>query len=231
MPDDVRKYLSDYPELLSEWDYSKNIGLDPQKIIHRTKKVKAWWKCSEGHEWQALVANRTYGSGCPICAISPSVQKRNTQRIASAGSLASENPQLAKEWHPAKNGDLLPSNVTPSSNRKVWWLCSAGHEWQAAVAWRNKRGTNCPYCSGRFVISGVSDLATTNPMLAAEWHPTKNGNLTPSDVKAGSNKKAWWKCSNGHEWEAVINARKWGNGCPICDQDRRGKERLNNNGR
>ena len=221
MPDNVKRFLSDYPELLAEWDYSKNVGIDPQNIMHRSKKVKAWWKCSEGHEWQALVANRTHGSGCPICVLSASVQKRNAQRIASRGSLASTNPQLAAEWHPTKNGDILPSNVTPSSNKKVWWLCNNGHEWQAAVADRYCRGTNCPFCSGRLVIPGVNDLATTAPLLAAEWHPTLNGNLSPSNVKAGSNKKVWWQCLYGHEWEAAINCRHHGNGCPICDKIRR----------
>lgn len=27
------------------------------------------------------------------------------------------------------------------------------------------------------LIPGVNDLATVNPELAKEWHPTKNGNL------------------------------------------------------
>ena len=40
--------------------------------------------------------------------------------------------------------------------------------------------------------------------LAKEWHPTKNSSLTPKDVTAGSNKKVWWQCSRGHEWEAGI---------------------------
>ena len=46
-----------------------------------------------------------------------------------------------------------------------------------------------------------------NPQLVAEWHPTKNRDLTPKDVTAGSNKKVWWQCEKGHEWEAVIASR------------------------
>ncbi len=37
-------------------------------------------------------------------------------------------------------------------------------------------------------------LAEVNPALAKEWHPTKNGDLTPFDFAAKSNKKVWWKC-------------------------------------
>lgn len=61
-------------------------------------------------------------------------------------------------------------------------------------------------------------LAAKNPEVAGEWHPTLNGTLTPSDVKAGSNKIVWWRChkDNRHEWEAEINMRNKGNQCPHC---------------
>lgn len=56
-----------YPELLEEWDYEKNTGLDPNNILVNSNK-KVWWKCKKcGHEWQATVAHRTEGKGCPYC--------------------------------------------------------------------------------------------------------------------------------------------------------------------
>ncbi len=60
-------------------------------------------------------------------------------------------------------------------------------------------------------------LATTNPDLAKEWHPTKNGGLTPYDVV--DYKKAWWKCDKGddHVWNAIIKSRNNGRDCPICE--------------
>ena len=33
-------------------------------------------------------------------------------------TLKSEYPLIAKEWHPTKNGMLLPSDVAPFSNKK-----------------------------------------------------------------------------------------------------------------
>ena len=66
------------------------------------------------------------------------------------------------------------------------------------------------------LIVGINDLATTHPNIAAEWHPTKNGDLKPSDVSSFSHKKVWWLCAKGHEWQAQINARNRGNGCPFC---------------
>jgi hypothetical protein len=37
--------------------------------------------------------------------------------------------------------------------------------------------------------------------LPREWHPTKNDDLTPADVAAGSNKKFWWKCDVAEDHE------------------------------
>ena len=45
------------------------------------------------------------------------------------------------------------------------------------------------------------------PLLVLEWHPTKNGNLTPDDCLHKSGKKVWWQCKHGHEWEATIDSR------------------------
>jgi len=46
----------------------------------------------------------------------------------------------------------------------------------------------------------MNTLYVSNPMLAREWHPTLNGNLTPKDVMPNSGKKIWWRCKKGHEW-------------------------------
>ncbi|MED4634714.1 zinc-ribbon domain-containing protein [Peribacillus frigoritolerans] len=32
-------------------------------------------------------------------------------------------PELAKEWHPTKNGKLTSEDVTDGSKKVVWWLC------------------------------------------------------------------------------------------------------------
>ena len=59
-------------------------------------------------------------------------------------------------------------------------------------------------------------LSKKNPKLAREWHPKKNGKLTPNDVTKGSKKIVWWMCKKGHEWEANINNRNNGKNCPYC---------------
>ena len=79
------------------------------------------------------------------------------------------------EWHPTKNTDLAPAEVTAGSHQKVWWQCESGHEWQASIANRAK-GRGCPYCSNR-KVDASNCMAASHPKLATEWHPTKNGQV------------------------------------------------------
>ena len=66
------------------------------------------------------------------------------------------------------------------------------------------------------LITGVNDLKTVNPLLAAEWDSVKNGDLLPSQVSSGSSKKVWWIGKCGHNWQATIASRNSGVGCLIC---------------
>ena len=117
---------------------------------------------------------------------------------------------------------LCPENVSKFSRRKVWWLGKCGHEWTARISDRTKNSNGCPYCTNKRVGTGINDLQTMKPDLADEWHPIKNGNLLPSNIVYRSNKKVWWKCKEGHEWQAPVVSRSIRNyGCPICRAKRR----------
>lgn len=133
-------------------------------------------------------------------------------------SLAEVNTELAKEWHPTKNGDLTPFDVSIKHSSKVWWKCPKGddHEWFSSVNERN-RGRGCTICSGKKVVLS-NCLQTLNPTLAKEWHPTKNEDLTPLNVSPGSNKKVWWKCKEKSHpaWQTSISHRNNGTNCPFC---------------
>ena len=207
-----KKYVSDNAQLMTEWNWEKNntLELDPHKILCGSVK-NVWWICKKNHEWQATITNRNNGRGCPYCS--------NAKVLQGYNDLQTINPSLANEWNYEKNIDLTPLDVVPNSNKKVWWKCNQGHEWQAMIASRNK-GNGCPYCSGRYVIKGKTDLQTVNPTLANEWNYEKNNGTTPSDVMSNSHKNVWWKCSQGHSWQATITSRNSGNGCPVCNSER-----------
>ena len=134
-------------------------------------------------EWEAKIINRSNGTDCPECA---------GTKVGKDNNLFVKFPQLSKEWHKTKNGDLTPKNVTLKSGKKVWWECNKGHEWEAQIINRSN-GTGCPECSGRKAGKDNS-LFVKFPQLSKEWHKTKNKDLTPKDITPGSNKKVWWKC-------------------------------------
>lgn len=208
------------PELLLEWNYDKNDVL-PTEIM-KTSNKKVWWKCTVGHEWEAVVANRVHGTRCPACYTG-----RETDRLKmSFSTWCNENNmnQLLSEWNYDKNGSLLPENITKGSHRKVWWICSKGHEWEAEVKSRTYNH-GCPFCSGTYkkAVLGENDLVTwcknNNKLyILNEWDYNSNAGMQPESFTFGSHKRINWICAKGHRWSAVIKDRTKikGNRCPIC---------------
>ena len=181
------------PEVAAEWHPTLNGDLVPSEVAAQSNK-KRWWLGKDcGHEWDAVVANRTrIRSGCAVCS--------GYKVVAGINDLATTHPEIAAEWHPTKNGDVKPSEVTFGSDVKHWWLGKeCGHSWQA-VSYGRAKGYGCAVCDGKAVEVGVNDLASRNPGLAVLWHPTKNGELTAEMVTYGSKKTVWWlSLSCGHE--------------------------------
>lgn len=139
--------------------------------------------------------------------------------------------KILKEWNYDKNNQLgfFPEQISNGSSKKVWWKCSAcGHEWNASPKNRIKSGTGCPLCAlkkiginhNKALINKNGSLEDNMPKLAQEWNYEKNGILKPSDVTPGSGKKVWWKCKNGHEWEARIDHRASGSKCIYCKRQK-----------
>ena len=202
----VNDLQTTHPDLSAEWHPTKNGDRSASQVIAGSGK-KAWWKCSSGHDWQATGASRVKGSGCPICS--------GFSTLAGFNDLATTHPDLASEWHPSRNGTLLPTDITSGSSRRLWWVCDKGHEWESICSHR-AAGSGCPTCTGRVALFGFNDLSTTHPKIAGQWHPELNGTLKAKDVTAGANKKIWWLCTEGHEWNAIVTSRVRGSGCPIC---------------
>jgi hypothetical protein len=180
---------------------------------------KVWWMADCGYEFEATPKSRKT-SACPECThfrIQPGVN-----------DLASVDPVVASQWHPTKNIPLMIQHISAGSEKKVWWICAEGHEWEALVKNLVSKKTGCHECSGRRtpkartfngrnLVLGVNDLATVSPEIASEWHPTKNGELTPQRVTDVSHKKVWWLGACGHEWEYEVRHRvQKGKTCLFC---------------
>ena len=198
--------------ILREWDHIKNIKISPSEVRYGSGK-KVWWTCSKNHSYQARISDRTLkGSGCPYCS----------GKIATTEtSLSALYPEVAINWHPTKNGNLRPDKVTSRSDKKAWFTCpnSSLHDYQARIAdTTDKKKVGCPYCSGVKVAPDTS-LAFKFPRISKEWHPFKNGKLTPEKITSGSNKMVWWLCEKGHEYKMQPHTRTYLNrGCNQCSK-------------
>lgn len=198
-----------HPQVLKLW--SEKNTLKPTEVTAGSHR-KVWWKCEKGHEWETLIAVvAVEGCGCPYCM--------GKRAIPGETDLATLRPDVLEAWDFEKNQEIDPGNVLPSSHEKAWWRCSLGHSWQAMIFSRTReQAAGCPYCTGKKVLPGFNDLATKKPKVAEQWHQPLNGELRPEDVSPGSNWKVWWRCREGHVWQAAIysRTRERASGCPVC---------------
>lgn len=157
-------------------------------------------------------------------------------------SLASEFPELAKQWHPTLNTHpetgkpIGPNEVSAGSAYVATWICMEAecgcpHVWQSPVIKRTDRSKRgCPFCSG-FRTCHCNSLAAKFPLVAAEWDYVKNSGmvaadgspLTPNNCPPKSGHKVNWvhKHVDGkmHPWPATVLSRTAkGSGCPICNR-------------
>lgn len=194
------------PALAAQWHKTKNGDFKPEMFMSGSGH-KAWWQCSNNHEWEAKITDRSRGRGCLRCF--------KFRPVHEDLSLTVLNPELAAQWDFENNENIDLFKISPTSTYIAWWKCNKGHSWQSAISNRN-RGTGCVYCINQKILVGFNDLETVNPELAKQWHPTKNGEKLPSHLSASSNQKVWWQCEKGHEWAATCNDRTRGFGCLRC---------------
>ena len=176
--------------------------------------------------WSAsiTVARQGRPSPVPMQAIHPYCGDRKV--LKGYNDLRTTHPEIAREWNKERNGDLKPTDVIANSNKRVWWKCKEGHEWFGLIANRARKGKadpGCPYCSGRKVLAGYNDLATTHPGIAAMWHPRMNKRLKPTGVQAVSRKPAWWRGECGHVYQMAVRDRVGAKPgyCPYCSGRKR----------
>ena len=187
-------FAQNFPELLPFWS-SKN-KMDPY-LIPPTFTGLITWQCEHGHEWTRRISLQVKLKNCPHCE-----QENN--------NFFEKRPELLEEWDYEANSDTDPKTVSVYSNKTFSWICKNGHKYEASPAALMRRSISCPTCAS---------AGFQNPDLIAEWHPEKNGNTTPYDFSANSQKQAWFICSScGSEYMARIAARvkRKNNKCPNC---------------
>ncbi|HHX70106.1 MAG TPA: zinc-ribbon domain-containing protein [Gallicola sp.] len=195
------------------WCHLNNKTFKLISTQYKNAHVKLRWQCLKKgcleifeENWNNISSG---GYNCSYCI---------GRQVGLSNCLATKNPELAKEWHPTKNGDLTPYDVTCGNQNEVWWKCSKNpkHEWKAVIGSRSL-GIGCPYCSGRLPTEDYN-LLVCNPELYKEWNHLKN-KRKPEQYTPNSGKHVWWKCKEcEYEWSASIYARNsLQSGCPNCN--------------
>ncbi len=206
-PQPAPTLLTGRPDLAAQWDTTVNGDLTPAVTAGSKRRVR--WRCENGHQWLARIDSRSSGAGCPVCA------GRVTTPDTAFGV---RYPHLRDEWAGDLNGNLDPATVGPGVSRRVWWRCPTDprHLWRAEIVDR-ARGTGCPYCDHKRPTPATC-LAAAAPHLLGDWHPERNGALSPTDVLPHSGTPVWWQCPEYHEWAASPANRLTGtgHGCPDC---------------
>ena len=189
---------------------NKNFSLVSNVYEKNNKKLN--FKCNNvecGEIFDNTWNDIQKGQNCPFC---------NGQRVNYFNCLATNYPNLEKEWDYEKNGNITPYNIRSMSNSYVYWKCCEGHSWNAQISART-RGTNCPYCSNK--VASIKNNLSINNLLLIDWDYNKNIKL-PINYTLNSSKKVFWECNKcGHSWEASIKNRNLNkSGCPKCNQSK-----------
>jgi very-short-patch-repair endonuclease len=205
------------------------------KLEHLSKKsntivTKICDECGKKlrQRYNAIIVSReNNGNGldyCKVCGHKIGINNL-LRNIPFERSVAHIAPHLISEWNYEKNEEI-PKEIYAGSHKKIWWTCpNCNSSYEMTAYWRTNGG-NCTYCSGQ-KVNHTNSLATARPELVKEWHPTKNGELTPHDVTPFTTKKAWWICLNcSHEYHASISHRSHGTSCPRCNESK-GEKKIN----
>lgn len=196
--------------VLKHWDWEKNQceGLSPYTMTYGSTK-RSYWVCGLGHSWQAITQSVTSGHGCPVCA--------GKVVLIGFNDIGTTCPEILPLWDYGTNNSrgVHPTNITARSNIEVSWKCRHNHRWVAPVC-SVSRGSGCPYCAGKKVIPGRTDLITSHPDIMEFLHPTKNADIDLSSVSPYGRQRLWMYCGK-HEW--IVRAyhfTKSGSRCPKC---------------
>lgn len=200
-----------YPEIAKEWG-NENIKEPSEFLPNYSKKV--FWICDKGHHWETSIRNRTLrGVNCHYCS--------GHKILPGETDLFSLHPELLDYWDSTLNPDIEQNSISPHLKKKIVWKCNknSNHTWIRTPI-RMITGTGrCPHCVEEMKRENNSYLIDSHPEIAQQF--SFKNDFPLQHVLKNSNQKFIWKCKQGHEWEATVQARTSRNSkCPFCSNKR-----------
>tara|TARA_B100001778_G_scaffold307096_1_gene286874 strand:- start:807 stop:1901 length:1095 start_codon:yes stop_codon:yes gene_type:complete len=128
------------------WHPTLNGNLMPYNVSLNSHK-KHWFKCGEcSHAFDTRLDKINGGNWCPYC------NSHKLCGVIDCNFCFNKSFAIysrAKDWHPKKNGNLMPINVSLNSNKKYWFKCDkCSHDFYSVVN-QISSGTWCPVCKNK----------------------------------------------------------------------------------
>lgn len=196
------------PEVVAHWLTEENatIGLSLD-VVSRHSLKHAWFSYPDcSHKAFIKISDR--------------VRKRDS--CLECRSLAGTHPEIASYWNIEKNRTELSlevNSVSSGSGQKAWFGYPGCSHILLVVIQNRVNGGNCGICTGKAIISGINDLATTHPTLASRWLTEKNRPLgiTMENTSHAGRSKAWFSYPTcKHIAFVAIRSITQGSGCRRC---------------
>ncbi|MFM9378079.1 zinc-ribbon domain-containing protein [Gordonia sp. VNK21] len=182
--------------------------------IRASSHAIVWMICDRFHVYKrkATIHGTAKSAQCPVCT--------NQTFVPGVNDFATTHPaQSACFIRPGPTG-ATPETRSARSRAIATWRCDHGHEFITSFAkMAHDHRNECSCNNHKRLNRGFSDLASRNPVLAAQFDTERNG-TTPDKVDAGSHIHYWWTCPAGHHFQASPKNRmtcgKYSNGCRQC---------------
>ncbi len=133
----------------------------------------------------------------------------------------------AQYWHPTKNGNLQPRDITLKSGRKIWFLCpECNHDFDIIPKDITIRNRWCRFCANQQLCDNDScELCYSKSFASSDksqyWIYEMNNNIKPRDVFKSTGSSFWFKCIDcSHSFNAILNDISSGRWCPFCAKKR-----------
>lgn len=200
------------PDIAKEWS-PKNISKPEDYLSDSTYTV--FWRCEKGHDYEYRICDKEVGnSQCPYCS--------DKKILVGFNDLVTLKPELAKEW--SKKNTSKPEQYLTTSTYSALWTCQKGHNYKYPICDKKEGDSQCPYCSGKKLLTGFNDLKTKYPELLDEWLPFENAiiGINPNKILPTSTLLAWVQCNKcGYSYltqirRYIMNRRRKIHSCPNC---------------
>ena len=196
--------ISQRPEIVRFW---RECNILPLRQVSTWTPDVVSWECPDcGYIWKQSVTSMAKGKGvCPACT----------------NNFRNENPEAAALWVQELNNGLTPDNTSRKSGRAIHMRCRNNHIYESKVV--NIPDTEpfgCPYCTGRRVIPGETDLFTICRDARDMWDYEANTGYDLLTVNPRFDDKVMWICGNGHHFEQRIRLFVKKTDCPDCQREK-----------